>query len=132
MPLKFTAPPELTTTWVTGRPAMKAPRAFLLPMTRVPALTVLVPVWVFAPERVWVPDPDLVRERVAPLAPPLERMPEKVWLPAVSTTRTEATLVTPSWLMTVPEPARPPTVSELLPLASLRVPLTVSRAASGM
>src|SRR4051812_37830526 len=80
-----------------------------------------------------MPLPVLVRLRVDPAAPPLPSTPLKVAEPlALPTVRLDAMFPTLGCPWTVPLPDRESMVSSLLPLARLRIPLTVTAEESGI
>ena len=97
-------------------------RAVELPIVRVPALTVVAPVWVLTPLRVMLPAPFLVRPSVP--TPPFWRVPLKVVLVASPNVSVAAVA---AWLFcTVPFPVRERMVL-LKPLRRrIPVPLTVT------
>ena len=93
-------------------------------MDSVPALTVVMPVYVLSPVRVSVPAPDLVRANV----PVLNISPLKVV--ELLSKSVSVTTELPTLLVTLPAPAKAPTVS-LKPFRSSK-PFTIRLLASGI
>lgn len=92
-PFRSTIAPD---SMVVALVATNDPKAALLPIFSVPTLTVVVPVYVFAPVKVQVPAPDLVR------VPELEITPERVAFPEPPMIAAVVRVIAPEAVAAVP------------------------------